>query len=224
MNFGKSFTYMFDDPDWTSKYTLGIVISLVPILNLAWIGYGIGIMRNMAKGMVHPLPVWDNIGEKFKDGLLLALASFIYLIPAWFIFGLASAASFIGNDNGDVSPLGGIFLAVCSCCGFVYLLLFSFLYPAMMIRYARVGTFGSLFQVKEIVQLATQNIGQYLMAWLAGLLAAIILSIVAIIPCLGQLIVIVAGAAWMFTVSSHSYGQVGLSLGEITPEPSAPAY
>jgi len=85
MNFGKSFTYMFDDENWISKFLVGILISMVPILNIAWAGYGIGIMRNMARGMVKPLPSWDNLGEKFKDGLFIFLASIVYLLPVFIV-------------------------------------------------------------------------------------------------------------------------------------------
>jgi len=35
MNFGKSFTYMFEDTNWVSKFLIGIVISVVPVLNIA---------------------------------------------------------------------------------------------------------------------------------------------------------------------------------------------
>ncbi len=230
MNFSKSFTYMFDDPDWASKYTIGIVISLVPILNLAWMGYAIGIMRNMASGMQHPLPAWDNVGEKFKDGLLLAIASFIYTLPLTLLVCVVSVIPAILSGNGNssdmVDSLAAAGMMVVMCCGLVYLLVFSFFYPAMMLHYSRQGNFGALFQINEIIRLATRNISDYLMGWLAGLVAAIILSVVAVIPCIGQLVAMVAGAAWINTVTAHAYGQVGLKLGPPPVEGSftSPAY
>jgi len=221
MNFGKSFTYMFDDPDWVSKYTIGIVISLVPILNLAWIGYAIGIMRNMAQGVSFPLPNWDNLGEKFKDGLLMAVASFVYTLPLTLFFCLGYAVILIpammAGDNVDameaMAGLGAAGYALVMCCMIVYLLVFSFFYPAMMLHYARMGTFGALFQVGEIVRIATRNIADYLMGWLAGLLAVIILGAVNVVPCIGQLITAIAGVAWLNTVTAYAYGQVGLKIG-----------
>lgn len=218
MKFGKAFTYMFDDPEWVSKYTIGIVISLVPILNLAWIGYAIGIMRNIAKGIEHPLPAWDDIGGKFKDGLFVALAGFVYTLPlslvACLVYGVAIIpALFSGDDIGSAMAAMSVAVwVILGCCAFVYLLLFSFLVPAMMIHYSREGSFKALFQIKEIFQLATRNIGDYLLGWLAGFVAGAILGLINVIPCIGWLITIVAGAAWINTVTAYAYGNVGMAL------------
>src|SRR5512145_3363998 len=84
-DFGQSFTFMFKDPNWVTKYLIGILISMVPILTLAWSGYGIGIIRNMARGDENPLPEWDSIGDKMKDGFLIAIATLVYLIPVWVV-------------------------------------------------------------------------------------------------------------------------------------------
>ena len=46
MDAEKSFTFPFEDKEWISKLGLGAVISLVPILNFAWSGYLVGIIRN----------------------------------------------------------------------------------------------------------------------------------------------------------------------------------
>jgi hypothetical protein len=206
MNFGKSFTYMFEDTNWVSKYLIGIVISLVPILNFAWAGYGIGIMRNMARGMDKPLPSWDNLAEKFKDGLIIAVAIFIYTLPAIIVLaigGIASAAM-------DKNTLGAVWVVV-GCCAGIYFLAFSFLLPALLIHYARKNSFGALFQVSEVTKLATQNIGEYLMAWVTGLIAGGVLSVIS--PVLVALCVVpfFLGVAWVMSVSFYAYGQVGLS-------------
>ena len=56
MNIEKSFTFPFEDKQWISKLGLGAVIGLVPILNFAWSGYMIGIIRNVMNNMTEPLP------------------------------------------------------------------------------------------------------------------------------------------------------------------------
>ena len=38
MDIGKSFSYPFEDKEWISKLGLGAVITIVPVLNLAWSG------------------------------------------------------------------------------------------------------------------------------------------------------------------------------------------
>ncbi len=207
MNIGKSFTYMFDDENWMSKFLVGLVISIVPILNFAWAGYGIGIMRNMARGMEKPLPSWDNLGEKFKDGLFIAIASFVYALPALVLIGIgAGVTAGAGGKGASVAVV-----VVASCCAVVYLLAFSFLQPALLIHYARTNSFGAMFQVGVVIKLATGNIGEYLMAWVVGLIAGAVLSFLSPILLVLCIIPFFLGVAWVMTVTYHAYGQVGLS-------------
>ena len=208
MNIGKSFTYMFDDENWISKYLIGIVISMVPILNFAWAGYGIGIMRNMARGMEKPLPSWDNLGEKFKDGLVIMVATFIYALPAIIVFGIGAIISSASGGKGAATLL----TVLISCCGAIYLLAFSFLVPALLIHYARTNSFGALFQVGEVIKLATGNIGEYLMAWVTGLIAGLILGIVSPVLIVLCIIPFFIGVAWVTSVTYYAYGQVGLKV------------
>jgi hypothetical protein len=207
MNFGKSFTYMFEDTNWVSKFLVGIVISIVPILNFAWFGYGIGIMRNMARGMDKPLPSWDNLGEKFKDGLIIFVAVFIYTLPALIVLSIGGIASAAMGDN---NAMGAVWVVV-GCCAGLYFLAFSFLLPALLIHYARTNSFGALFQVSEVTKLATKNIGEYLMAWVTGLIASAVLSMIGPILMLLCLVPFFLGVAWSMSVSFYAYGQVGLS-------------
>ena len=207
MNFGKSFTYMFEDTNWVSKLLVGIVISLVPILNIAWAGYGIGIMRNMARGMEKPLPSWDNLGEKFKDGLIIFVAGLIYALPALVVIAIgAGVAAVLGNED-----LYTVVMVVIGCCASVYFLAFSFLQPALLIHYARTDSFAALFQVKEVFKLATQNIGDYLLAWVTGLLAGTVLSILSPVLAILCVVPLLLGVAWVMCVTYYAYGQVGLA-------------
>jgi hypothetical protein len=208
MNLSKSFTYMFEDDNWISKYLIGILISLVPILNFAWAGYGVGIMRNMARGMEKPLPSWDNLGEKFKDGLVIMVATFIYMLPAIIVFSIGAIASAAAGGKSGTS----ILTILVSCCGFVYILAFSFLQPALLIHYARTNSFAALFQVGEVIKLATGNIGEYLMAWVTGLIAGAIFGIVSPILIVLCIIPFFIGVAWVTSVSYYAYGQVGLKV------------
>ena len=69
MDIGKSFSFAFEDKQWLSKLGLGAVIAMVPILNFAWSGYMVEIIRNVMKNVQEPLPNWDDIGKKFSEGL-----------------------------------------------------------------------------------------------------------------------------------------------------------
>ncbi|MGB7095956.1 MAG: hypothetical protein WBD62_15035, partial [Anaerolineales bacterium] len=62
MDIGKSFSYPFEDDEWLTKLFLGAIVSAVPILNFAWTGYTVDIMRNVIDGVSMPMPAWSDFG------------------------------------------------------------------------------------------------------------------------------------------------------------------
>ena len=85
MDIGKSFSYPFEDDEWLTKLFLGAIISIVPILNFAWTGYTVDIVRNVMDGVERPMPDWSEFGDKFVKGFLIWAAGFIYTLPALLI-------------------------------------------------------------------------------------------------------------------------------------------
>jgi hypothetical protein len=230
MDIGKSFSYVFEDEDWLTKLGIGALVTIVPILNFAWFGYGIDIIRNVVRGDPRPLPRWDNFGDKFMDGLYIAIASLIYTLPAlvvlvggiilWFVPVSVATDS---DTQGILAGLGGVVFIALTCLSILYFLAYSFFYPAMLIHYSRNSTFGALFQVREIIRLATSNLGQYATAWLiviaaglvAGLIAGIVSGALSFIVCLGWILsLVVSGLAgvWIGAVLHHLYGQIALTV------------
>lgn len=221
---------MFDDDNWFSKYLIGSLVAMVPILNFAVVGYGIEIMRSMARGDMVPLPSWDDLGQKFVDGLVIIVVSIIYTIPG-LLLAIIPAALFalpaLSTDQSTQEVLvSAAVLGYCCLCGIagLYFLAYSFFFPALEVRYARTGEFGECFQVKKILDLATTNISDYILAWLVGLVAGLIAGavgtimfiLISWIPCIGWILtIIVLGVLtfWSLSVASYAYGMVGLHLG-----------
>lgn len=77
----KALLCQFDDIQWPRKLELGALISSVPIPNLAIVGNVAGIVHNIAHHVAEPLPEWDNLGSKFREGLILTAASLEYAAP-----------------------------------------------------------------------------------------------------------------------------------------------
>ncbi len=101
--------------------------------------------------------------------------------------------------------------------------LLAFLFPAINLHFARRGTFGSCFQIKDIMQLVFNNFGEYLIALLVSWgvmfvvsLAVSILGIMLVlIPCVGWILMIFIGAVtnvWIGTIYAHLVGQVGVRI------------
>jgi len=186
MDIQKPFTYQFEDPEWISKLGLGALIGLVPILNFAWIGYTVQIVRNVAAGEARPLPHWDDLEKKFTDGLLLGLANLIYMLPVILGFGIPWVLIVLGglmSGNQDLrgfsdalAGLGGLFFVGFFCFMILYTLAWSFIYPAILVLYARQRTFAACFNFREITQLISRNSGPYLTVWGVSLLGALVIS------------------------------------------------
>jgi len=227
MDIAKSFTYAFEEPKWLQKLAIGVVVSIIPIVNFAWMGYLIEVMRNIFKNDPLPLPDWADFGDKFMKGLYISLAMIIYSLPALILFclPLGFVIPTLFQENQDIAgALGGMFTGagvLVLCCFFIYMLVLSFFYPALVIHYARKGTFSSCFQVREILQLAAANIGDYLIAWVIAILASfaigavvsILSAILSPIICIGWIIALVLSAisvVYPSLVYVHLFGQVGM--------------
>ena len=159
MNLGKAFQYPFEDREWASKIGLGALISLVPILNFAMLGYILEVMRRVQHSDPTPLPGWDDLGKKFMDGLMLFLAGFVYALPVIILVGIPMAliaipAAVAANSNSQgvanaVATAGG-FVGLClSCILILYGIALSIVFPAIYLEYAAKGTFGACFRTSS---------------------------------------------------------------------------
>ena len=230
MNIGKALSYPFEDKEWLSKVGMGILVSIVPILNFAWIGYIIELMRRVMNGEALPLPGWDNLGKKFMDGLMLFLAGLVYALPIILLAGIPTAIMVVpailsgSNTSQDlvnaVAAAGG-FVGLCLACVFIlYALALSVAYPAIYIEYMEKGTFSSCFNFKDMLARVRKNAGAFFTAWGvylgvsigASIASAFVGTILGWIPCLGQMVAIVVGLAsgmYVLLVYGHLFGQYG---------------
>jgi hypothetical protein len=229
LDIGKAFTFVFEDPQWLSKVIVGVVIALVPIVNFAWGGYLTQLMRKVSAREPQPLPDWSDFGQKFVDGFVMFLAALVYTLPGFVLLFLPLTALMLPalSQNADVQnvlfTIGGSAALLLCCLWVVYLLGATFVFPAMQLHYARVGTFASCFQVSQIMQLATANLSSYIAAWLVSLIANVVVltgisvvgGIMNLIPCIGCLLSVclipfgLLGGVWLATLYAHLFGQVG---------------
>ena len=224
MQIGKAFTYAFEDAKWFSKLLIGALISIVPIVNFAWGGYTCEIIRRVSRQDPEPLSGWDDLGTKFVQGLVLVVAGFIYALPivilSLFMIPLfVGAASTEGDLSNTLATAGTGVSILLGCVITLYALALSVFMPAVQVNYAHKTTFGSCFEIGAIIRLATGKLGNYLLAWLAYLVFAIlaglvgggIASLLGLIPCIGWIFAILITAVITPLVSvvyAHLFGQV----------------
>lgn len=156
----KSVKFPLNDPSWPVKLGIGLLMQLLGFLivpMLAFSGYMLQVVRDAANGNDENMPEWGDWGRLIMQGLMVSLASLIYmLIPmGLIIFGMGSfIASIIfgaSRDSAVTGLAGGAMSLGLGGVGLLLLLVVCFLLPALMIRYATSGDFGSFFQVGQAV-------------------------------------------------------------------------
>jgi len=231
MDAEKSFTYPFEDDQWLSKLGLGAIISIVPILNFAWSGYLVDIIRNVMDHDPKPLPTWDDLGKKLSDGLILFGAGLVYALPILLVFGLPlSLAAFSGlvsgnNNMQDVGRMltetGSVLFFGLLCVLVLYGMVLSIVYPAVLVLFARERTFASCFRLREAFELISRNAGPFFTAWALSMAAALAVGLVSgfvnllvgWVPCIGWMIGLVlslGSGVYMTAIYAHLFGQFGI--------------
>ncbi len=215
MDIGKSFTYMMEDPNWLMKLVIGAVVSLVPIVNFAAIGYMLTVMRNVAEGQAVPLPEWGNFGEHFMKGLYAFVGILIYFAPALLVYccvGVLSgvAGGMMGGGSSSSSSgdaIGGVLAIVMMCLNCLvglFMLVASILMPAALIRFAMSQNQLSVFwDFGGNFQLVSKNLTNYIIVLLISWVASFIAGFGIILCVVGVYLTMF----WSQLVTAHIFGQ-----------------
>ena len=237
MDFGKAFTYVFEDPDWVRKLGIGTLLMLLGIL-FSWLiiglipliiilGYTVDVVRNVMNGERHPLPEWQDWGGFFNRGLKLFIAFFVWALPIIIVLIPVMIGGALTDSNRDLGGMEaiGILLTICgSCLMLLWSLVLTLFTPAIYVRFASTGRLSSAFEFGKLWGFTQRNLGDVIVSiilvLLAGLIAAVagMLGFVALL--IGALITIPAASLWQYLVQSHLFGQIGAKdrasvLGEI---------
>ncbi|HTP00055.1 MAG TPA: DUF4013 domain-containing protein [Anaerolineales bacterium] len=244
MDLQKPFSYQFEDTQWLTKLGLGALITLVPILNFAVAGYVVQIVQNVASGASEPLPQWDDFGEKFRDGLILAVAALIYTVPILVFLCLPLSvliASGILSSNSDLkdvasalAAVGGVTLLCLFGLFMLYALVLSIIRPIILVIFSRERTLAACFRFGEIWKVLTNHPGPFFTTWgvviLAGLAVGIIVGFITLvvgwIPCLGGLVSVLLSLGttiYLVTADAYLFGEFRRVALDGAPAPASPA-
>jgi len=231
----KSFTFPFEAKEWTSKLGLGAVITVIPILNFAWSGYMVGIIRNVMDHVTEPLPAGDDLGKKVNDGLILFGAGLVYALPMLIALCLPMgimAFSGVLSGNTDMQDMartigeaGGVLFYCLLCVFVIYGIGLSIIYPAILVMFSREGTFASCFKLRAAFELISRNAAAFFTAWglsmLAGLGVGLVIgflgALVGWIPCIGWIISLalsLGSGVYITAIYAHLFGQFGMAAFE----------
>ncbi len=175
IDFGKAFTFIFDDERWFDKLIVPILVSLIPVVGgLAFTGYILRTIKNVIQNEVNPLPDFE-FGEDLSRGFRFFLIGLVYSLPIMLVVGLALIPMFRLNSNESLSALAVIFLVLAFLLMIAYSLFLMLIQPIMTANFAVKDTFASGFELG----LFFKRLGNNFVAWLivyAGIFLAGIIS------------------------------------------------
>lgn len=223
MDIGKAFSFVFEDEEWIVKVLIAMGILLGGVL-LSWLiipaflaylllaGYGVEITRRVLRGESRVLPVWDNWGQLFTDGLYIAIIGIVYALPIIILsICLGTPIGILAEDSEAASSMLG---TVLGCLNFLWGIVMSLFLPAAIAFYVKEGSLAAAFRFGDVYAWVRDHFSTYLivavMAWAASII--------------GGLGFLVCGIGWLFTipysgfVTSHLYGQGYLAASGQTPQ------
>jgi len=207
MDFGKAFTYAFDDPDWLKKIGIAGLIMIIPIIGwLAVAGWALEVTRRIIRHEPQLLPEWNNFGDFLMKGLMMWIIGLVYALPIILLslciqVGLALVLKNSGS-GGATSAM--TILSICvSIFSVVYGLLMAFVVPAAYANYVVKGQLGAAFRFGEVFGLVRSAPTAYLMVLLGSIVAGFIGSLGAIACVIGMLFTY----AYAMLIQAHLWGQ-----------------
>ncbi len=231
INVGRALTFGFEDSEWLAKLAVGALVVLVGIVFSLFLvgvviffllsGYMVAIARAVAAGSDRELPSWDNLGELFKDGFFVSLASFVWNIPA-LILSIPSLVPvfLLGDSNGDVvSVVLVVISSLAGCVLILYAIFYALISPIIIWQVADKGTLAAAFDVHTIFRILKAQLGNIIIIVVTMVVVDLLAVVIGTLLCgLGVILTLV----WTIWVQGHLVGQLGALVrgAEAVPTPT----
>ena len=215
VDFGRSFSFVTEDPEWVKKILIGGAFTLACALLVGVpfvLGYFSRTLRNVIAGEPRPMPDWDDLGGIFNEGLRLTAVYLLYTLGIVAILAALGcvvmlpvmALSGSGADPAEaLGLLGG--MGIVALYGLVMMtsLALAVYLPAALARAALRGTVSDGFAWREILGFIKANLGNYLLSLVIYLLASFLSQFGAVLCCVG----LFPAAFWSYMVLAVALGQ-----------------
>jgi hypothetical protein len=211
MDFGRAFTYAFEDPDWLKKVGIAALVFLIPVVGaIIVMGWALEITRRVINDDPQPLPGWDDFGGFLGKGFKAFVVSFAYALPIILIVGCGQlvtfgAAAALSEAEPDLAATVAMIVSVCmGCFALIFGILAGLMVPPAYGNLAATGELGAAFRFGEVFGMLRAAIGPYLLSLVIVAVAAMVLSPIGGLVCgIGAL----ATSAYLQVLSGHLYGQ-----------------
>jgi hypothetical protein len=183
MDFGRAFTFAFQDPDWLKKVGIAALVFLIPVIGpIVLMGWGLEITRRVINNESEALPDWSDFSAYIPKGFQAFVVSLAFMLPA-ILFVICGQVASIGMAAGlsslDSDVAGGVatVVALClTCFVTLFLIVAGFMIPAATGNLAANGELGAAFRFNEVFGLLRAAPGPYIMVILGVGLANLFLA------------------------------------------------
>ncbi len=211
MEFGKAFSFQFEDSDWIKKIVIMGLVTLIPIIGqLVLLGWMVDIIKKVIDHEPLTLPNLD-FGRQLSRGWGVFVIGLVYAIPIIVVGIIQAVASAIvggiAGNNSDMVEVAGVIVAILSICfGLLYLIygiVLALVMPIAYGKYAEFGTIGSAIKFGEVISMARKVIGPLFIVLLGSIVASLVASLGSIACGVGVLLT----TAYATSIMAHLYGQ-----------------
>lgn len=207
MDIIESVKFPSTDVGWVKKILIGGILLIIPIINFIIGGYYIKTLRGSIEGKPG-LPEWDDWGDLFIKGLMVAIIGFIYmLIPLIVLFVSIGGAVTAAISSGDFSAASISAIVGGSMFSMVLMLIVCLVLPMALSIYAKEDSIGAAFRIGEILSRIKSVPGDYIISIIVLYALLFIVNLFATIPIIGWVIVIFANF-YITLVASKMFGEV----------------
>jgi hypothetical protein len=201
MQFGKAFSFVFEDEDWVMKTIIAALVSLIPIIGqITVFGWGLEVTRRVIRQDPNPLPDWSDFGGHIVKGIIGWVIGFVYVLPLIVLYACPVVIIAAAQNDDTIAAVGW---ACFSCLTLIYVVLLMFVLPAAMGNYAAKDELSAAFRFGEVFGLVRAAPGAYLLTILGALIAGIIAPLGIILCFVGVLWT----QAYAVLINSHLWGQ-----------------
>lgn len=212
MDFGKAFSYPFQDPEKWKKVIIMGLITLIPILGqLVLAGWMIDVIKKVINHEDVDLPNLE-FGSQLSKGFGIFVIALVYAIPM-IIVGAVQGAITTGTtvmmSNGDETTNTAVTIGmtlVMICIGLIYLVygvILGFMFPVVYGRYAETGKISEGLKFGAIFGMVRKAIGPVFIALLGTMVASLVGSLGSVACGVGILVTL----PYSMAVMGHFYGQ-----------------
>ncbi|MBN1149449.1 MAG: DUF4013 domain-containing protein, partial [Anaerolineales bacterium] len=206
MEFGKAFTFPFDDQEWLTKLGIAALVMLIPIVGqFIVIGWALEVTRRVIQREPQLLPDWSDFVGHLVRGLKALVIGLVYALPIILVSACQQGSLIAVQESGDETVMSVVtVLTIClSCITLIYSIFMGLVLPAAMAKFAATGQLGAAFRFGEVFGLVRAAPAAYVIVLVGSFVASIIAMLGMVVCVIGVLFT----AAYASVINAHLYGQ-----------------